>query len=189
MREIFAYIENIPMNNRLDFDISLARGLDYYTGAIFEVKADDAEIGSICGGGRYDNLTGVFGLPGVSGVGISFGADRIYDALEQLDLFPKETDKPTELMFVNFGRQEARECFALAEKVRQQGIHTEVYPEAAKMKKQMSYANKNGIPFVALVGETEMQNQTVTLKNMISGSQTEISQNDIVDTILKEKKA
>jgi len=187
VQTILEYIVDVPMNNDIDFDISLARGLDYYTGAIFEVKANDAEIGSICGGGRYDNLTGIFGLPGVSGVGISFGADRIYDALEQLDLFPGETDKPTAVMFVNFGIKEVRHCISLAEKLRKEDIPAEVYPDPAKMKKQMSYADKNKISFVALVGENEINNRTVTLKNMQSGEQQEVSHSLLAETIKKEK--
>ena len=156
-------------------DLSLARGLDYYTGTIFEVKANDVEIGSITGGGRYDNLTGVFGLDGVSGVGISFGADRIFDVLNQLDLYPKEATSGTRLMFVNFGDKEVRYILPLLTLMRKEGIAVELYPEEAKLKKQMSYANALQIPYVAFVGEEEVQNKTITLKNMESGEQSALS--------------
>ena len=153
------------LNNAIDLDLTLARGLNYYTGCIFEVKALDVEIGSITGGGRYDNLTGIFGLPGLSGVGISFGADRIYDVLNQLELYPADTDTGVELLFINFGAAEAARCLELARSTRAVGISTEVYPDAAKMKKQMAYANARHIPFVALIGENELQQGLVTLKN------------------------
>ena len=152
-------------------DLTLARGLDYYTGAIIEVKALDAEFGSITGGGRYDNLTGIFGLPDVSGVGISFGADRIYDVLSQLDLFPEGFSHATDLLFVNFGEKEADWILPLLKELRSSGIRCELYPEVAKMRKQMTYANNNRIPFVALVGEKEMQEGVIGLKNMINGEQ------------------
>lgn len=157
--------------NTIELDLTLARGLNYYTGCIVEVKALDAEMGSISGGGRYDNLTGIFGMPGLSGVGISFGADRIYDVLEQLALYPADTETGVQLLFINFGEAEAAHCLKLARQTRAAGIATEVYPDTAKMKKQMSYANARQIPFVALVGENEMRDGVVTLKNMTTGEQ------------------
>ena len=172
------------LNNKVEIDLTLARGLNYYTGAIFEVKALDVEIGSITGGGRYDNLTGIFGMPGLSGVGISFGADRIFDVLNQLDLYPKEAINTTKLLFVNFGEKEADFCLEVLKQVREAGISAEIYPESVKMKKQMSYANAKQIPFVALVGETEMQEQKVTLKNMESGDQSMLSIDQLIETLL-----
>lgn len=159
------------LHNEIQLDLTLARGLNYYTGAIFEVKALDVEMGSITGGGRYDNLTGIFGMPGLSGVGISFGADRIYDVLCQLDLYPEQAASGTRLLFVNFGNDEALFCLELLRKVRAAGIRAEIYPDAAKMKKQMSYANAKRIPFVALVGETELAERKATLRNMATGEQ------------------
>ena len=172
------------LNNKVEIDLTLARGLNYYTGAIFEVKALDVEIGSITGGGRYDNLTGILGMPGLSGVGISFGADRIFDVLNQLDLYPKEAINTTKLLFVNFGEKEADFCLEVLKQVREAGISAEIYPESVKMKKQMSYANAKQIPFVALVGETEMQEQKVTLKNMESVDQSMLSSDQLIDTLL-----
>ena len=160
--------------------MTLARGLNYYTGAIFEVKALDVQIGSITGGGRYDNLTGIFGMPGLSGVGISFGADRIFDVLNQLDLYPKEAVNATRLLFVNFGEAEADFCLPVLAKVRAEGIRAEIYPDATKMKKQMSYANAKGIPFVALVGESEMAEGKITLKNMVTGEQQLLTPEELV---------
>ena len=171
------------LNNEVEIDLTLARGLNYYTGAIFEVKALDVEIGSITGGGRYDNLTGIFGMPGLSGVGISFGADRIFDVLNQLDLYPKEAINTTKLLFVNFGEKEADFCLEVLKQVREAGISAEIYPESVKMKKQMSYANAKQIPFVALVGETEMQEQKVTLKNMESGQQSMLTISELIETL------
>jgi histidyl-tRNA synthetase len=159
------------LKNELQLDLTLARGLNYYTGAIFEVKALDVQIGSITGGGRYDNLTGIFGMPGLSGVGISFGADRIYDVLNQLDLYPKESVNATQLLFINFGEKETAYCLPYIYKVREEGIRAEMYPDASKMKKQMSYANAKQIPFVALAGENEMNAGKLTLKNMETGEQ------------------
>ena len=172
------------LNNKVEIDLTLARGLNYYTGAIFEVKALDVENGSITGGGRYDNLTGILGMPGLSGVGISFGADRIFDVLNQLDLYPKEAINTTKLLFVNFGEKEADFCLEVLKQVREAGISAEIYPESVKMKKQMSYANAKQIPFVALVGETEMQEQKVTLKNMESGDQSMLSIDQLIETLL-----
>ncbi len=173
----------ISLKNEVILDLTLARGLNYYTGTIIEVKALNAEIGSIMGGGRYDNLTGVFGLPGVSGVGISFGADRIYDVLTQLNLFPENLSHSTDLMFVNFGEKEESFILPLVTKLRDSGISCEIYPEAAKMKKQLTYANNNKISFVALVGEHEMRDNTITLKNMKSGEQMSVSVQEIKDLI------
>ena len=170
-RYILSTLEQMELHNEMQLDLTLARGLNYYTGAIFEVKALDTPMGSITGGGRYDNLTGIFGLPGLSGVGISFGADRIYDVLDALDLYPKNAVAGTQLLFINFGENETAYCLPLVAKARQAGIRTEIYPDAAKMKKQMSYANAKGIAFVALAGENEMNEGKVTLKNMTSGEQ------------------
>ena len=171
------------LNNAIELDLTLARGLNYYTGAIFEVKALDVQIGSITGGGRYDNLTGIFGLPGLSGVGISFGADRIFDVLNQLDLYPKGAVSATQLLFVNFGSAEADYCLPLLAKVRAAGIAAEIYPDAVKMKKQMSYANAKQIPFVALVGESEMAEGKVNIKNMTTGEQMLVDADQILDCI------
>ena len=164
-------------------DLTLARGLNYYTGCIFEVKALDVEIGSINGGGRYDNLTGIFGLPGLSGVGISFGADRIYDVLTQLDLFPREAHAGARLLFINFGEKEGAHCLRLARQVRQAGIPTEVYPDAAKMKKQMQYANALQVPYVALVGEQEMQEGLIALKDMTTGEQQKLTVEQLIEKL------
>jgi len=171
------------INNPIELDLTLARGLNYYTGAIFEVKALDVEIGSITGGGRYDNLTGIFGMPGLSGVGISFGADRIFDVLNQLDLYPKEAICSTRLLFVNFGPQEEAFCMKAVRRVREAGISAEIYPESVKMKKQMSYANAKQIPFVALVGENEMTANKITLKNMETGEQQLLTVEELITQI------
>jgi histidyl-tRNA synthetase len=167
----------------LEFDITLARGLNYYTGAIFEVKAHDVKMGSICGGGRYDDLTGLFGMKGMSGVGISFGADRIYDVLTELELFPKETDLGLTLLFVNFGQQEQEYCMQLVKKVRDAGIDCELYPTAAKMQKQMKYANDRGVQFVALVGDNEMSSNTIQLKNLETGDQIAVSLEELIERL------
>lgn len=164
-------LSNLNVKSDVELDLTLARGLNYYTGAIFEVKALDVQIGSITGGGRYDNLTGVFGMAGISGVGISFGADRIFDVLNQLDLYPKEAVNGTQLMFVNFGEKEAAYCLPLLAKAREANIRAELYPDSAKMKKQMGYANDKKIPFVGIVGENEMNEGKVMLKNMETGEQ------------------
>lgn len=168
---ILQTLEKIGLQNEIQFDLTLARGLNYYTGAIFEVKALDTPMGSITGGGRYDNLTGIFGIPGLSGVGISFGADRIYDVLNALDLYPKDTICPTKVLFINFGEQETMYCLPCIAKCRKVGIRTEIYPDSVKMKKQMSYANAKHIPFVALAGENEIKEGKITLKNMETGEQ------------------
>ena len=171
------------LNNEIDLDLTLARGLNYYTGAIFEVKALDTPMGSITGGGRYDNLTGIFGMPGLSGVGISFGADRIYDVLNALDLYPRENLSSTQLLFINFGEKETAYCMPIAKRCREAGIRTEIYPDAAKMKKQMSYANSKKVPFVALAGENEINAGKITLKNMTTGEQHLVTADEMVALI------
>lgn len=180
---VFDYIKELGIGTEIKLDLTLARGLSYYTGAIFEVKALDAEIGSITGGGRYDDLTGIFGLKNMSGVGISFGADRIFDVMNQLDLFPKDNTTTTQILFVNFGSKEEMYCLPLLKELRAAGINAEIYPEVAKMKKQMGYADKKGIPFVALVGENEMQEGVVSLKNMTTGEQTNVTVAELVKTL------
>ena len=175
--------EKNALRNTLELDLTLARGLNYYTGCIFEVKALDVEIGSITGGGRYDNLTGIFGLPGLSGMGISFGANRIYDVLNQLQLYPDEAVRQTKLLFINFGEAEAARCLELARQTRAAGIATEVYPDSAKMKKQMSYANARQIPFVALVGADEMAQGVVTLKDMVTGQQQSLNPEQLIKAL------
>ena len=179
-RYILEKVEAVGMQNELQLDLTLARGLNYYTGAIFEVKAKDVAIGSITGGGRYDNLTGIFGMPGLSGVGISFGADRIYDVLNTLDLYPQNATQATQVLFINFGEAEADFCLPIATKVRAAGISVELYPDSAKMKKQMAYANSKSIPFVVLVGENEINQGKVTLKNMITGDQQLVSAEELI---------
>lgn len=178
-------LDGQPLNSQLDIDLTLARGLNYYTGAILEVKALDVQIGSITGGGRYDNLTGVFGLPNVSGVGMSFGADRIYDVLNQLDLFPIDSLQTTQVMFVNFGEKESETCMQHAMFFRSKGIRTEVYPEIAKMKKQMGYADTHHIPFVALVGESEIEAGKIALKNMNTGEQQLVTPDEAIEIITR----
>ncbi len=180
MTTIFNYLQDLDIKTEIKLDLTLARGLSYYTGAIFEVKALDVEIGSITGGGRYDDLTGIFGLKNISGVGISFGADRIFDVMTQLDLFPKDNTTTTQILFVNFGSKEERFCLPLLKQLRANGINAEIYPEATKMKKQMTYADKKGIPFVALVGENEMQEGVISLKNMLTGEQTNINLKEVI---------
>ena len=185
IRFILDVLKTTKMNNVIDLDLTLARGLNYYTGAIFEVKALDWQIGSITGGGRYDNLTGIFGMPGLSGVGISFGADRIYDVLNGLDLYPKEAVNGTQLLFINFGEKETAYCLPVVALCRNRGIRTEIFPDSVKMKKQMAYANAKHIPFVVLAGETEMAEGKFTLKNMETGEQTLVSPEALVETILQ----
>ena len=180
---ILKTITGLGIQSEVELDLTLARGLNYYTGAIFEVKALDVQIGSISGGGRYDNLTGVFGMEGMSGVGISFGADRIYDVLNQLDLYPKEAVNGTQLLFVNFGEAEAAYVLPVLAQVRAAGIRAEIYPDAAKMKKQMRYANAKMVPFVAIVGENEMKEGKVMLKNMTSGEQSLVTPDELVAAI------
>lgn len=185
MRSIFAYLDNLALPLDVELDLTLARGLNYYTGAIFEVKANDVEIGSITGGGRYDDLTGIFGLPDVSGVGISFGADRIFDVMSQLDLFPEETTTTSKVFFVNFGEKEEAYLLPIIAKLRKEGISSEIFPESAKMKKQMNYANRKDIPFVVLAGESEMEAGKVTLKNMGTGEQQLISVEELIAAMKK----
>ena len=182
-RFIFNALDALKLNNEVQFDITLARGLNYYTGAIFEVKALDTPMGSISGGGRYDNLTGIFGMPGLSGVGISFGADRIYDVLNALNLYPEDTIETTRVMFVNFGEKETACCMQLASALRRNGIAVEIYPDNTKMKKQMAYANAKNIPFVAMVGENEMATSQVSLKNMVTGEQQTVAFDELESLI------
>ena len=182
-RFILEKIEAVGLKNELQLDLTLARGLNYYTGAIFEVKAKDVAIGSITGGGRYDNLTGIFGMPGLSGVGISFGADRIYDVLNTLDLYPQNAIQATQVLFINFGEAEADYCLPIASQIRAAGISVELYPDCAKMKKQMAYANAKGIPFVVLAGESEINLGKVTLKNMLTGDQQLVSTEELIAII------
>ena len=179
-RFILDTLKTCGLHNQMDLDLTLARGLNYYTGAIFEVKALDYAIGSITGGGRYDNLTGIFGLPGLSGVGISFGADRIYDVLDGLDLYPKEAVNSTQLLFINFGEKETAYCLPVLRKCREAGIRTELYPDSVKMKKQMAYANAKQVPFVALAGESEIAERKFTLKNMTTGEQTLVTTEQLI---------
>jgi len=183
IKEILQYATSLQVISPIEFDTTLARGLNYYTGAIFEVCARNVEMGSICGGGRYDDLTGIFGLNDVSGVGISFGADRIYDVLEMLNLFPETITNFTKVLITNLGEKELQYCLPLANKLRSRNIATEIYPDTAKMKKQMAYADKNKIKYVVIAGTNEMTNNNVTLKNMFSGEQTEIDARDLIRLI------
>ena len=183
LRFILNAASQVDLKNELQLDLTLARGLNYYTGAIFEVKALDTPMGSITGGGRYDNLTGIFGMPGISGVGISFGADRIYDVLNTLDLYPKEITTDTQLLFINFGEKETCYCLPVVAKARHNGIRTEMFPDAAKMKKQMAYANANAIPYVALAGDDEIQKGVVTLKNMETGEQEQVTPEQLIEIV------
>lgn len=182
-RFILDKLKAMGLKNEIQLDLTLARGLNYYTGAIFEVKALDTPMGSITGGGRYDNLTGIFGMPGLSGVGISFGADRIYDVLNTLDLYPKESITGTQVLFINFGEKETEYCLPIVAKARENGIRTEIYPDTSKMKKQMSYANAKQIPYVVLAGENEMEQGKITLKNMITGEQQLVTPDEFLQTI------
>lgn len=185
MREVLGGIEALGHKCVVEADLSLARGLNYYTGTIIEVKALDVEIGSITGGGRYDNLTGVFGMPGLSGVGISFGADRIYDVMNQLNLYPEEIGGTVEVMFVNFGPKEALRSLACVRKLHDAGIPAQMYPDAAKLKKQMAFADAEKIPYVAIVGETELADGTVMLKDMQGGTQTKVAVDELVEFLKK----
>lgn len=184
-RFILNTLQTANLNNEIQLDLTLARGLNYYTGAIFEVKALDTPMGSITGGGRYDNLTGIFGMPGLSGVGFSFGADRIFDVLNTLDLFPKEAVHTTQVLFINFGEKETAYCIPLVAQLRKAGIRTEIYPDSAKMKKQMGYANAKEIPYVVLVGENEMNTGKLTLKNMTTGEQTQVDIDELIEQVSK----
>lgn len=183
LETLFGYLSAFGIRARLDLDLTLARGLNYYTGAIFEVKALDTEMGSITGGGRYDNLTGIFGMPGVSGVGISFGADRIYDVLTQLDAFPTETASGTRVLFVNFGPAEEKYCLPIVAQLRRNGIPAELFPDQDKMKKQMNYANQRQIPFVAIAGTDEMAAGRISLKDMVSGTQETLSIEQLIERV------
>ena len=183
-RFILDTLKSLGLKNEIQLDLTLARGLNYYTGAIFEVKALDVQIGSITGGGRYDNLTGIFGMPGISGVGISFGVDRIFDVLNALDCYPKDAVNGTQLLFINFGETETAYCLPFVAQARAAGIRTEIFPDSSKMKKQMSYANAKQIPFVALAGENEMAAQKLTLKNMLTGEQQLVDISEIIKTVL-----
>ncbi len=176
-------LKTTGLNNKIELDLTLARGLNYYTGAIFEVKALDTPMGSITGGGRYDNLTGIFGMPGLSGVGISFGADRIYDVLNALNLYPEEAVSATQLLFINFGEKETAYCLPIAKAAREAGVRTEVYPDCAKMKKQMNYANAKHVAFVALAGENEIAQGKITLKNMLTGEQKLITPRELLNEL------
>lgn len=187
VRFILNTLKQIELKNEIQLDLTLARGLNYYTGAIFEVKALDVEIGSITGGGRYDNLTGIFGMPNLSGVGFSFGADRIYDVLNTLDLYPKESISNTQLLFINFGEKETNYVLPFVTKARQANIRTELFPDSVKMKKQMAYANAKHIPFVVLAGDNEIEQGKVTLKNMTTGEQIPVSPEDLIEKVTSSK--
>ncbi|MDD2381268.1 MAG: ATP phosphoribosyltransferase regulatory subunit, partial [Mariniphaga sp.] len=184
-KTILRYLDAMDLSINVELDLTLARGLNYYTGAIIEVKTTDMNMGSICGGGRYDDLTGIFGLPDISGVGVSFGAERIYDVLEHLNLFPQEYPEITRVLFVNFGEREEAYCLPVLERIRREGINAEIYPENAKMKKQLNYANKKEIPFVALAGESEMTAQKFTLKNMSTGVQQLVTPEEMIRILLQ----
>ncbi len=183
VRFVLEQLGQLGLTNAVELDLTLARGLNYYTGCIFEVKALDVQIGSITGGGRYDNLTGIFGMPGLSGVGISFGADRIYDVLNQLDLYPENAIQSARVLFINFGKDEAAYCLNIATRLRKAGIRTEIYPDCAKMKKQMGYANAIGVPFVALAGENEINSNVITLKDMATGQQEQLSAEELISRL------
>ncbi|WP_319480417.1 histidine--tRNA ligase [uncultured Draconibacterium sp.] len=183
MRTMFAYLENVELSTTVELDLTLARGLNYYTGAIFEVKSNDVQIGSICGGGRYDDLTGIFGMPDVSGVGVSFGAERIYDVLVQLNAFPEESLETTKALFVNFGEKEEAYCLPVLVQLRKNGINAEIFPESAKMKKQMTYANRKEIAYVILAGDNEMAASKFTLKNMETGEQQLVNSEELINIL------
>ena len=185
IRTVTAFTAQMKLNSIVEVDISLARGLNYYTGAIIEVKSEEVEMGSICGGGRYDNLTGIFGLENVSGVGVSFGAERVYDVLESLGRYPGETTRTTDIIFVNFGHEESVKALEILNELRQAGISCEIYPDNAKMKKQFNYANSRGIPMVGIIGEEEIKTGRVMIKNMLSGEQTPVERSNLADYIIK----
>jgi len=182
------FVNNIDLKNPVEIDLTLARGLNYYTGAIIEVKANDMEIGSIAGGGRYDDLTGIFGLKGVSGVGISFGADRIFDVMNHLNLYPDDVTSSTQVLFINFGISEVFQAINIANILKKNGIKTEVYPDCEKIKKQMAYADKKNIPFVAIIGENEIENDTITIKNMKTGEQLNCRLNELLNSFIRDIK-
>jgi histidyl-tRNA synthetase len=183
LEEIFSYLQTVPIETEVELDLTLARGLNYYTGAIIEVKSKEVSIGSICGGGRYDDLTGIFGMPGVSGVGISFGADRIYDVLLQLNRFPDKNPDSTQVLFINFGHKEEKFCLPLLNLCRAEGINAELYPESDKMKKQLAYADKRAIPLAVIIGENEMENGKAMVKNMKTGAQEEVQVSRLISYI------
>jgi histidyl-tRNA synthetase len=183
IKKLFSYLNNLSLQTEVELDLTLARGLNYYTGAIFEVKAKDAEMGSICGGGRYDDLTGIFGLPNMSGVGVSFGAERIYDILTQMNLFPLKSTETTKVLFVNFGEKEEAYCLPVLADLRKNGVNAEIFPDSTKMQKQMNYANKKEIPYVILAGETEIKAKKFTLKNMASGEQQLVSASELINVL------
>ena len=185
LKIVFDLAGSYSIMNELEFDITLARGLNYYTGAIIEVKSKNVSMGSLCGGGRYDDLTGIFGLPGVSGVGVSFGADRIYDIMEQSELFPKTAETQTRVLFVNFGETEVVKILPILNILRNAGINSEVYPDPVRIKKQMGYADSNHIPFVALVGEDELSKGLIMLKNMVTGEQKQLSLKAVIKTFIQ----
>jgi histidyl-tRNA synthetase len=185
IKTVFEYINKFPVKSEVELDLSLARGLNYYTGAIFEVKSNDVEIGSICGGGRYDDLTAIFGLKDISGVGISFGADRIYDVMSQLDKFPEETNISSDVLFINFGVSEEVKCIEIANQLRKNNISCEIFPQKAKMDKQFKYANNKNIPYVIVIGEDELKNGTATIKNMNAGTQSIVQQSAIIDEFIR----
>lgn len=188
IRNILEYVKiNGLQTAKLEIDVTLARGLNYYTGAIFEVKVNNVQMGSICGGGRYDDLTGIFGVPGLSGVGISFGADRIYEVLEELKLFPNAAQQSTQVLLVNFGEAETKYCLSVVHKIRKAGIKAELYPDSVKLKKQMDYANARHIPYVILIGSEEMQSGLLTLKNMHTSEQTKKELSEIITILANEK--
>ena len=183
MKRLFGYLNTLGLEVDPIFDLTLARGLDYYTGTIIEANSTEMKIGSLCGGGRYDDLTGIFGLNDVSGVGVSFGADRIYDVMEKNNKFPEDTTSTTTLMFVNFGEKEAIHCLSLLAEIRQSGIKAELFPDNARLKKQMNYANQKNVEYVALVGEDEIKNEKITLKNMKTGIQNQITLDELIEEI------
>jgi histidyl-tRNA synthetase len=180
---IFSRISDFDLSSSVELDLTLARGLNYYTGAIIEVKAADVQIGSICGGGRYDDLTGIFGMPDISGVGVSFGADRIYDVMQELNLFPEAGESTSQVFFVNFGEEEEKYCLKLLARIREAGINAELFPESAKIKKQMIYANKKNIPYVVMVGKNEMENNVLSVKNMKTGEQEEMGIDGLIESV------
>ena len=184
IKTVFGYFNQLNLTAEAELNLTLARGLNYYTGAIIEVKAMDVPMGSICGGGRYDDLTGVFGLPGVSGVGVSFGADRIYDVMKELNLFPPDNKATTQILFANLGTEEEKFCLSLVSQLRKAGINSEIYPDMSKLKKQMAYADGKAIPWVAIVGKDEIDAGVISLKNMNSGFQDKVSINQLIEKML-----
>jgi len=181
------FLKDLNLKNKFNFDVRLARGLNYYTGTIIEVSAVDVAMGSLCGGGRYDDLTGIFGLPGMSGIGISFGADRIYDTINELNLFPETIRSTTQVLFINFGAEESKYCFSILPVLRSHGLAAELYPESAKLKKQMDYANRKRIPFVVLVGKDEMQSERLAVKNMKTGEQKTVKMEELIRLVTSEE--